>query len=220
MKIWTGALLLLLCAGRLQAQEVDLQQLVRDTQITRQASPNIDLVWWIPTDYWRESLRKSAMTSQQQQELVKTIDGYLIVAVLEGTVGTLGVLSSTSKDALAKKMSITVGDKTQKPIDETDLTPGARNFIQMMKPVLANMMGAMGEGLHLMPFNGKDAAGRHLVDPRSKGRISVKIGEKEFPFRLPLGSLLPARFDPDSGERFPGDYEFSPYSGKKLTVAK
>ncbi len=225
MKAWCWLLVAL--AGisfaevpKAQAQDIDLQALVRETQITRQASQGLDLVWWIPSDYWVESLRKSALTPKQQQDLVAAVDDYILVAALQGTIGTLGVMSSISKEELEKETTLVIGKTSLSPIPEGDLSPGARNFIQMMKPLLANMMGAMGQGMHFIAFKGKDAEGKHLVDPKAKGRIVVKMGAKEFPFRLPLGSLLPPKIDTDSGEHFPGNYDYNPFTGKKLIASK
>jgi hypothetical protein len=44
----------------------------------------------------------------------------------------------------------------------------------------------------------------------------VVLAGTEFKFRLPLGSLLPPKFDPNTHEKFPGNYIYSPYTGSKL----
>ena len=36
-------------------------------------------------------------------------------------------------------------------------------------------------------------------------------------YRLPLGSLFPPAVDPKTGESFPGNYHFNPFTGDKLT---
>ena len=202
------------------AQEIDLQKLVQETQVMRQEAGSLNLVWWIPTVYWQESLRKSDLPSNQQQDMLKTIDEYILVAVLEGKVGTLGVLASTAKEELEKKSWLFVGADNLRPIPESELSPGARNFVQVMKPVVANMMGSMGQGLHFLAFSAKDTKGKKRIDPKLPGKVMVKVGDKEYSFRLPLGSLLPPKIDSDSGEHFPGNYEFNPYTGRKLSNAK
>ena len=213
------ALLTVAAFGTARAQEVDLQQVVRETQISRQNGQQMNFVWYVPTEYWAESFKKSpGLGERQRQELLSAIDDYLVVAALEGTIGTLGVLAATPKDELEKKASVAIGDAVLKPLPESELSPGARTFVQIMKPVLANMLGPMGSGMHFVMFKGKDAQGNRVADPTKPGRLTFKMGEEEFNFRLPLGSLLPPKYDKGTGERFPGNYIYSPYTGKKLST--
>ena len=48
--------------------------------------------------------------------------------------------------------------------------------------------------------------------------LEVTVAEKVFRYRLPLGSVLPPRFDPNTEETFPGNYNYSPFTGAKLTT--
>jgi hypothetical protein len=48
----------------------------------------------------------------------------------------------------------------------------------------------------------------------------VKMGEKEFHWRLPLGSLLPPKICPKCGETFSGAYKFCPWDGSTLVEKK
>ena len=48
----------------------------------------------------------------------------------------------------------------------------------------------------------------------------VRLGKKKYDYRLPLGSVLAPRYDPDTGEQFPGNYFFNPYTGTKLVLSK
>jgi hypothetical protein len=218
------------------AEDIDLQALVRETQINKQSSNKLVMVWWIPTEFWAESFRRGGTVSAKQSaEMLASIDDYVVVAAIDGTIGTLGVLASTPKDELEKKTLLIVGDTKSSPIPEGDLSPSARNFVQLMKPVIANMLGQVGQGMHFMAFKGTKesnandkslhsddvaASKQRLIDPKLPGRVTVRIGEQNFEYRLPLGSLLSPKFDPDTGERYPGNYEYSPYSGKKLDPKK
>jgi hypothetical protein len=86
----------------------------------------------------------------------------------------------------------------------------------MMKPVLANLVGQIGSGFELLAFEGRTADGKRIVDPVSEQRFSIQVGAHAFDWRLPLGSLLPPMHDPMTGEVFPGNYRFSPYTGTAL----
>jgi hypothetical protein len=96
------------------------------------------------------------------------------------------------------------------------MNAGAANLLKMMKPVTANMMGQLGQGMHFIAFPGTDDS-KLLLDAKKPGQFVVKMGAKEFAFRLPIGSVLPPKMDKETGERFPGNYEFNPFTGKKLS---
>jgi hypothetical protein len=218
-KWWICVIAVWCCQSR--ADEVDIQALVKETQISRQAAGKLDLVWWIPTEFWSESFRRNAaMPALQRDEMIATIDEYVIVAAIESNIGTLGTMSSTSKEDMEKEAKLVVGKVQLSPIPESELTAGARNFVQIMKPVIANMLGQVGQGLHFIAFKGKNEKGEAVVNPKLPGQLSFKLGEKSFDYRLPLGSLLPAKMDADSGDRFPGNFNYNPYTGKKLVGAK
>lgn len=215
---WLG---LLACAfiDMSAAQDIDVQQLVRDTQISRQEGQALDLVWYIPTEFWQASFKKGGnLTEKQQRDMLSTVEDYVLVAAIEGNIGPLGALSSTSKDELEKKISLKLGDAALALIPEAELPAATSNFVQMMKPVISNMLGAIGSGLHFIVFESKDAKGKRLVDPTKEGRLTIRMGEKDFSFRLPIGALLPPMFDAQTGDRFPGDYIYNPYTGKKLAA--
>ena len=58
-----------------------------------------------------------------------------------------------------------------------------------------------------------------VFDPLSEGRIQVITSRRAYPFRTPLGSVLPPRLDASTGESFPGDYHYNPYTGGALKDA-
>lgn len=86
--------------------------------------------------------------------------------------------------------------------------------------MLAQITGQIGQNMHVLVFKGTDAEGKRLLDPMQPGNFRVMLGEEVFAYRLPLGSMLPPLFDADSGERFPGNYVYSPFTGKKLVASK
>jgi hypothetical protein len=60
---------------------------------------------------------------------------------------------------------------------------------------------------------------KRLLDPRKPGAFSYSLYDATFTWRLPLASLLPAKVDAKTGQEFPGNYLFNPYTGAPL-VAK
>jgi len=114
-------------------------------------------------------------------------------------------------------LAVKIGSgEDMKPLDPTQLSPDAKNFLDMMKPAMTNMLGQFGGGLEFVCFPAKDASGLRLMDPRKEGLLQLNYSGSVYKFRLPLGSLLPPKYDPQTGEEFPGNYIYSPFTAVKL----
>jgi hypothetical protein len=77
------------------------------------------------------------------------------------------------------------------------------------------MAGQVGQSLELVIYPAK-VDGKLVVDASQSGTLQLKLYEETFKWRLPLGSLLPAKVDAKTGESFPGNYQFNPFTGNKL----
>ena len=203
--------------GLAVAEGPDLQQLIQETQRVQQENGVLRLVWWIPTEFWEISLAEdSSITQEQKEAVLQALDDFLMVAVVDGKFSALGTLTGAPKSEIIKKVTVDVGGRTLKPIAEGDFSGDARIFFDTMKPMLASMMGQLGEGMEFIAFEGRDAEKQRYADPKGTGSIKVRIDADEYTFRLPLGSLMPPMYDPSTGEEFPGNYKYSPFTGKSL----
>jgi hypothetical protein len=70
--------------------------------------------------------------------------------------------------------------------------------------------------MEFVVYPAKAADGTPTVDAAQAGTLKIKLYDQAFSWRLPLGSLLPAQFDKKTGEEFPGNYQFNPFTGDKL----
>jgi hypothetical protein len=102
------------------------------------------------------------------------------------------------------------------PLPLDSVAEDIRNLIQVMRPLLSNMMGAMGQHMEFLVFASKDKAGNLIADPMRDGSLTVHLADVALRYRLPLGSVLPPSLDPKTAESFPGSYRFNPYTGDKL----
>jgi hypothetical protein len=179
------------------------------------------MIWWIPDEFWEQTLKDNpTVPAAGRKELLLIVSQYLVFAVVEGTIDPLGEFNAESREALVGKMSIKVGEKELQPLDEDDLTFAAKNFFQTMKPLLGRTVGKIGQSMEFIVFEGRDRQDQRYADPLKKGQLITKFGPKEFKWRLPLGSLLPPKYDAATGEQFPGNFDFSPYTGAKLSIDK
>ena len=104
-------------------------------------------------------------------------------------------------------------------LSDEDMPASVRGVRDAMSPMMGKLLGKFGETLQLVVFRVADANGHSRLDPRGAGELTLTFDAERFHWKLPLVSLLPPRVDPDTGDTFPGDYEFSPFTGHKL-VAK
>jgi len=102
------------------------------------------------------------------------------------------------------------------PINESAVLPDIKNLLQILKPIITNMLGPMGQNMHFILFQSKSKDGQPIADPTKEGILNILVAGKEFKYTAALGSVLPSKFDPKTGERFPGNYSYNPFSGSKL----
>jgi hypothetical protein len=212
------AVLLFAAAGFLYAGGNNLQKMVQETQKWESGENVYRLIWWIPTEYWKESFKNEKnMSPQEVKDFCNTVDEYIVVCVVDATLSPFGSISCSPRESVKNKISIKINEgPSLKPLSETDLSGDAQNLFSAMKPIMANMLGQLGKGMEFFCFKAKDANGKKLLNPKEKGLLTVSFGKSSYKFRLPLGSLLPPKYDPETGEEFPGNYIFNPYTGKKL----
>ena len=71
---------------------------------------------------------------------------------------------------------------------EDEIDADTKNMLQILKVILANMLGPMGQNMHFLLFPGKTDSGSRIASAKDKGQFSVKLGQKEFKWRPPLRS--------------------------------
>jgi hypothetical protein len=198
------------------ARAVDLQELVRETQHISQEESRLTLVWWIPQEYWQASLEKTAnLRPEQRAAMLAALEDLQIMALFRGKIGVGGVGEMPSREDMIAHSRFESNGNIIKPLEQDKLNTGAQVILATLKPMLAGMLGQLGQGLQLVVYPSKHGAER-LIDPKKPGSFQYTFYDQTFKWRLPLASLLPNKVDPNTKEEFPGDYEFNPYTGVKL----
>jgi hypothetical protein len=215
MMLFFGAL----CSSAFAEDEVvEIGKFAQELQRIENVGGNFRMIWWVPTEYWEESFKQTPMSREQKDAFLNALNDYLVVAIIDGKISPLGSLTPQSAEHVRKNVTVQADDgKSLPPLGDNEIAPEAKNLLLVMKPVFGKMLGEFGKGMELVCFKGKDDTGARLLDPRKKGQLLVTYGGKEYKWRLPLGSLLPPKYDAESGEKFPGNFLFSPYTGAKLT---
>jgi hypothetical protein len=218
---WLITLLALLpLSGACAEPPLDFTAILKDVEMLRKVDNHLTLVLWMPEQYWKASLQSNdRLTDKAKAEFVEALRPYTMVAVVDADVGFGGAFTFSSLDTVREivKIEDSAGN-TYAPLDPQTVSGSIKNLLQAMKPILANAMGSLGSNLEIMLF---PADGRNgpIADPIREGFFTVRVSDLRFRYRLPLGSLLPPMVDTRTGDTFPGNYHFNPFTGAKLAPA-
>lgn len=202
------------CAG--VAGAVDLQELVKETQQTRDVENKVTFIWWIPQEYWVESLASNPnMGAKEKAEFLGALEAYQIVAVAYVKTSLSGFSEISPETDLLTHLHLTVDGKLVDPVPDDKIATGAKSILAALKPLLSGMIGQLGQGMHFVVYPGGEG-GKRLADPNKPGALQFSVYDQDFKWRLPLASLLPRKFDPKSNEDFPGNFDYNPFTGDKL----
>lgn len=177
------------------------------------------IVMWMPEAFWKLSLSANGrLTRKGIRDILNVIRPYTVVAVLDAQSTGLGGYSYTDDQALMSSVRLEDSHGARyPPLAPSVVSGGMRNLLDGIRPIMANMMGAMGQHMVFMAFPGTDKAGQPIADETGTGSLTVHVADAALRYQLPLESLLPPSLDPKTGESFPGTYRFNPYNGDKLT---
>lgn len=207
-------------AKKLPFARVKLNDLIRDTQRqdTGTDSKRFEFLWWMPREYWEVSLsQQTNLEPSIREKILDTLGDYDIVAVAQGTIAD--DLQFRFSDEPTIRDSIRLFNskaQTLTPLPENDVPPAVASMLAAIKPVLSSNLGPMGKSMYFMVFPGLDKQGARSIDPLVNGYVRIETQAGKYNFRLPLGSLLPGKADPATGDVFPGDYLYNPYTGSAL----
>lgn len=200
-----------------EAATVDQSALIRDLTLTRNVDGRLTMSMWMPDEFWRITLNSSGrMTDKGIADYIAVMHPYILVAVMDAQRG-ITAFRYTDTDTLVNETTIEDSHgSTYRPLAPESVAEDIRNLIQSMRPLLANMMGTMGQHMEFLVFQNMDNAGHLIADPMSDGSLTLHVGAATMRYRLPIGSMLSPAIDPKTGESFPGSYHFNPYTGGKL----
>ncbi|MHC5057648.1 MAG: hypothetical protein ACYTKD_23500 [Planctomycetota bacterium] len=210
---------ILACPSR-GGEGIKLPALIKETQMQSEDPGKMTLVWWLPEEFWRASMAQNpGVTKQMVQEIVDTVRPYTMVVVIDGDIGAFGGVTYRSEAVVRGKTTLKdASGRTHTPLPADRIDPDTTNLMKMMKPLLANMAGPMGQNMHFFVFPAKDRNGKAIADATKEGSLTIAVGKEEFAFRLPLGSVLPPKYDPKTREKFPGNYNYNPFTGTQLVT--
>lgn len=203
--------------------ETKIDAIIKETQQTVGGKDITGFVWWLPAEFWEESAIEQGNTPEQARSSFAALHDYTMVIVAVGKVG-LGNINWRSEKEIRAGTSLRDSDgQVYQPLQE--ISGDAQGIASIVRPVLSNILGPMGQNLQILFFPAKTAKGKLIADPTRASNFSVVLSnltaqkESEFSWRLPLTSLSPPKFCPAGKERVEANWKFCPWHGVPLDNA-
>jgi hypothetical protein len=216
LRLLTGLIMGLALIGA--ARAADLREFIQETQQTATQAQQLTLTWWIPEEFWDLSLANNAnVPPQTAQDIRAVFHDYQVFALLRASTGLQGLAGVATKADLLGNSRLEIGGKVISPVDADKVPAGVQAMLGAMRPMLASILGQLGQSMELVVYPAM-VDGHRLIDPLKPGSFQFTLYDQAFHWRLPLASLLPKKIDPKSKEEFPGNYDYNPYTGGKLSV--
>lgn len=201
--------------------DLSLSEIMAETQFSSDDSEDLNLVWWIPTEFWQASSVNDPTISQEDQDALKSlVDQYTIIAVVKGEIGLFGGVKFDDFETIRKKFKVLYKDQKYRDLQEynslkdAELEPDLINFFDMIRPMLSNMMGALGENFHLLVYqNHRNGA---LFNPYSDNQGVFELDDVKIEFQFPISSLIKRKLCPTDQALLKGTWNFCPVHGNPL----
>ncbi len=196
--------------------DVDFAKLSQETAQSHRDSKEFVFVWWIPTSILEVAMKASLRSSEaERKKILKLVDGYTIFAVAHFRFGAKGEVAVMSREDLMETSVFRVGNQVVAPEDEALMPYTVFQAINLLRPLTSQLVGGVEQGYHFIVYPNRKA-GKPIISPEQPGRFEYSVAGREFRWKLPLGSVLPPMVDPITGEVFPGNYRYNPFTGGEL----
>ncbi len=172
---------------------------------------------WIPAEFFISSVPNA--TPEQISRIRQAFAGYVLFLVIDARIsGPENVIATPRELILADIRLGFNGAPNQAPVADSELKGDIAGLMEAFKPIMKNLLGKLGAAAQMIAFRSEEIPGATELKPEGSGQLRLFLGGVEFSWRLPLGAVLAPRFDPVSGEKFPGNYRFSPFTGHELVT--
>ncbi|MFD2726097.1 hypothetical protein [Hyunsoonleella rubra] len=201
-------------------ENVSLDKLITETQYSSDSTESIDLIWWIPTEYWNVVFSQDKTVSKSESEaIINLLKNYVTIIAVKGKVGLFGGVTYASKDSIQSSLKVKFKTEELQLENEKNYDPDLLNFLSLIKPMMSNMLGPMGENMQVFLFKNPGFKKILPVDPYSSENLYFSLGDFENVVELPLGSLLKEKVCKECNKMLNGKWSYCPYDGTELSLA-
>jgi len=202
-------------------EEVSIDEIITETQYGSDSSDDLELIWWVPTEYWNIVFAQDNTASDAESEaIIEMVEDYVLVMAIKGKIGLFGGITYDTKETIQSILEVTYQGGKLRMLNDKDLSPDLVSFISLIQPMMKNMMGPMGENMQIFMFQNPEGKSVLPINPYEQNDLAFKLGTFNKNVSLPLGSLLEQKTCPEDSQKHSGKWTFCPYHGIKLVTTK
>lgn len=171
---------------------------------------------WVPPEFILISIPD--VDSLQRAEFITSHNGYAIFFVGRSRMTKTGEMLSLSRAEISPTTRLHFDDgSSAQPIDEVAIPSAIANYLTMQMPLI-NRGGAQSARYVALVFRDTGADGLSRLRPTGSGTVRLSVGGEMFSWKLPIVSMLAPAIDPLTGESFPANYLYNPFTGQRLGI--
>ena len=196
-------------------------EIVRETARTLEGGDGrVASFWWLPQEYWELVAKELNVSAEEQAKVRIAFRDYLLVGALESKLNTDKKPEFATIAEIAKRAKF-YRDGVEVEVLR-DVNPDVVRLSPSLVYLLRTSLGALGEGLRLLPLANVDPKGNPILSGSAPGelRIEYRFDEKSAPqsmyWRAPLTSIAGAKKCPTGGEPLEASYAYCPWHGEKV----
>jgi len=211
-------------AERKAPQDINSVDLTTETQQLSNENRVLDMVWWIPAEFWEAVLLQDpSVTAAQAEDMLRVMRPYFLIVVVQADISPFGSFNFIEEPRIKRGLDVTYVDASGERSSLSVLPTTNNDFellLQQLGPVLANAMGNLGQNFNFYAFSATDSDGKRVASPYDTGTINVRLNAREgspsvFAFEAPLNSLFVPRICPN-GKPAHISWNYCPWDGSRL----
>lgn len=185
----------------------------------------IDLVWWIPREYWESSfLQDQSMGPDIVDEMMAVLGNIAILGVVQADISRFGAFSFLDRDAVLDSMTVRLvveGGNFTILAPMANIDPDVEILLAQFTPILASAMGNMGQNFHFFVFDDIDQDGERIVSPYEAGILQIVLEGRTpnsptmLELEFPMDALFVPRLCPN-GKPAHVTWNYCPWDGSEL----
>ena len=186
-------------------------------------SSNLDMIWWLPQEFWEATLRQGGGVPEQQiEQMLMVLENHTVLGVVQADISAFGAFTYFDKEKIMGGLVVEVvnADGEVQSVSHTEpADPDMRLMLDQMRPILAQAMGNLGENFYFFPLPNHDENGERFLSPYDVGqlRVTLQRGDErtEVKIDFPADSLFVPRMC-QNGKPAHVSWTHCPWGGKKL----
>lgn len=199
-------------------KNVSFDHFTTETQFSSDNMDFLEMIWWLPTEFWKIIYANDPTFGQEEvDEIVSLVDNYVLAIVIKGRIGLFGGVNYQSFEDLKLHVQAKYKNEQLQMVENSNLDTDLQNLLSIMKPIMANMLGNMGQNLHFFVFESPKNKKVLPVNALSNDLLEFSMDGFRADANLPLSSLLLEKVCPEDKALLNGKWNFCPFHGKKLT---